>query len=190
MRRQREPPHRGKLGLNHFRIASCNNECLQCLLCWGSLASSMPAIWLSDNEKGVTNECQGRLFQGLMIQWDQIMWAMSKRQWLAAAEMKLQIWSNLSHSSMSSNLSNVAKQLWGSYNRALTTNPILTKSFTSFTGFILGDGIAQLASKGPEPYDYARTARFASFGFTIHASGAHFFYKALDAMVFPNAPKR
>ena len=91
---------------------------------------------------------------------------------------------------MSSTVSSAATRLWGSYNRALTTNPILTKSFTSFTGFILGDGIAQLASKGPEPYDYMRTARFATFGFTIHASGAHFFYKALDAMVFPNAPKR
>ena len=91
---------------------------------------------------------------------------------------------------MSNSFSGVALRLWSSYNRALTTSPILTKSFTSFTGFILGDGIAQLASKGPEPYDYARTARFAAFGFTIHASGAHFFYKALDAMVFPNAPKR
>ena len=91
---------------------------------------------------------------------------------------------------MSTVASSLGTRLWSGYNRALATNPLLTKSFTSFTGFILGDGIAQLATKGPERYDYARTARFAAFGFTIHASGCHYFYKALDAIIFPGAPKR
>lgn len=91
---------------------------------------------------------------------------------------------------MSSVVSTLGVRLWSSYNRGLTTNPVLTKSFTSFSGFILGDSIAQIATKGPEPYDYARTARFAAFGFTIHASGCHYFYKALDALIFPSAPKR
>jgi protein Mpv17 len=83
----------------------------------------------------------------------------------------------------------IGSRLWSSYNTALVTNPLLTKSFTSFTGFILGDGIAQLATKGPERYDYARTARFAAFGFCIHAPGCHYFYKALDSVVFPHAAK-
>ena len=90
-----------------------------------------------------------------------------------------------------SKVANLGARLWTGYNSALSTNPVLAKSFTSFTGFILGDGIAQLATKAPDaPYDYARTARFAAFGFTIHASGCHYFYRALDAMVFPSAPKR
>ncbi len=84
----------------------------------------------------------------------------------------------------------IGSRLWSGYNTALVTNPLLTKSFTSFTGFILGDGIAQLATKGPERYDYARTARFAAFGFCIHAPGCHYFYKALDSVVFPHAAKR
>lgn len=87
-------------------------------------------------------------------------------------------------------LGSVGLRLWTAYNRSLATNPVLTKSFTSFTGFILGDGIAQIASKPLAQYDVKRTARFAAFGFCIHAPGCHFFYKALDAIIFPTVPKR
>ena len=90
---------------------------------------------------------------------------------------------------MTTLLGGVATKLWTSYNRSLAVNPLLTKSLTSFSGFILGDGIAQLATKGRENYDFARTARFAAFGFCIHAPGCHYFYHLLDAVVFPAAPK-
>ena len=47
---------------------------------------------------------------------------------------------------MASNLTKFGMQLWSSYARSVETRPILTKSFTSFTGFVLGDTIAQLAT--------------------------------------------
>ena len=84
----------------------------------------------------------------------------------------------------------LGSRIWASYNKSLSTNPLTTKCFTSFTGFILGDGIAQLASKPLDQYDYKRTARFAAFGFAIHAPGCHYFYRALDSIVFPSVPKR
>ncbi|KAK9819868.1 hypothetical protein WJX72_003457 [[Myrmecia] bisecta] len=83
--------------------------------------------------------------------------------------------------------------MWALYNRALDTSPILTKSFTSFSGFIIGDTLAQVYAgagrAGGEKFDYGRTARFAVFGFCIHAPCCHYFYRALDKVVFPLAPK-
>lgn len=91
---------------------------------------------------------------------------------------------------MTTLLGSVGSKLWSSYNQSLAASPLLTKSFTSFTGFVLGDGIAQLATKGSDKYDFARTMRFAAFGFCIHAPGCHYFYRALDALVFPTAARR
>jgi protein Mpv17 len=90
---------------------------------------------------------------------------------------------------MASYVGKFGTQLWSSYTRSVETRPVLTKSFTSFTGFVLGDTIAQLATSGNERFDYWRTARFAAFGFFIHAPGCHFFYQALDAVIFPSAAK-
>ena len=78
-------------------------------------------------------------------------------------------------------LRSLGKQVWTGYTSVLHTNPLLTKSFTSFTGFIAGDAIAQVSTRSHgEKYDYARTARFAAFGFFLHAPGCHYFYHVLD----------
>ncbi len=66
--------------------------------------------------------------------------------------------------------------------------PLLTKSFTSFSGFVVGDAIAQLYAG--EKYDYWRTARFAAYGFIIHAPACHAWYGILDSRVYPKAPTR
>jgi protein Mpv17 len=72
--------------------------------------------------------------------------------------------------------------IWARYNAVLTTNPILTKACTSFTGFLLGDSLAQsFVEPKDKPYDYLRTAKLAVFGLTLHGPCGHFFYKALDA---------
>ena len=65
---------------------------------------------------------------------------------------------------------------------------MLTKSLTSFTGFVVGDAIAQ-ASTG-EKYNYWRTARFAAYGFCIHAPICHVWYGLLDRNVMVKAPTR
>ena len=65
---------------------------------------------------------------------------------------------------------------------------MLTKSLTSFTGFVVGDAIAQ-ASTG-DKYNYWRTARFAAYGFCIHAPVCHVWYGLLDRSVMVKAPTR
>ena len=79
-------------------------------------------------------------------------------------------------------------RLWSSYNRQLDARPLTTKSFTSFFGFILGDGVAQIASG--EKYDYWRTARFATYGLLVHGPLCHAWYGILDKNVMPRTPKR
>ena len=91
---------------------------------------------------------------------------------------------------MSKLVASVGSKLWQSYNHSLATNPLVTKCFTSFSGFIIGDSIAQLATSPVSQFDFKRTAKFAAFGFVVHAPGCHYFYKALDLMVFPASPKR
>ena len=82
----------------------------------------------------------------------------------------------------------LAVRLWTSYNQALDARPLVTKSFTSFFGFIAGDAVAQVASG--DKYDYWRTARFASYGLVIHGPLCHAWYGILDKNVVPHAPKR
>ena len=79
-------------------------------------------------------------------------------------------------------------RLWGSYNRQLDARPLVTKSFTSFFGFIVGDGVAQIAAG--EKYDYWRTARFATYGILVHGPLSHVWYGILDKHVMPRTPKR
>lgn len=82
---------------------------------------------------------------------------------------------------------NFAARLWSSYNRQLDARPLVTKSFTSFFGFIVGDGVAQAAAG--EKYDYWRTARFATYGLLIHGPLSHAWYGILDKNVMPRNPK-
>jgi protein Mpv17 len=72
--------------------------------------------------------------------------------------------------------------LWARYNKLLDAQPLLTKALTSLTGFTLGDILAQNFIEAKEtPYDIARTARLGSFGFLLHGTTGHYFYRFLDS---------
>jgi protein Mpv17 len=73
--------------------------------------------------------------------------------------------------------------IWSAYNSLLASRPILTKALTSLTGFTLGDVLAQKFVEKDKAYDFARTARLASFGFLVHGPTGHFFYGFLDKMI-------
>eukprot|EP00522_Entomoneis_paludosa_P015555 CAMPEP_0172447910 /NCGR_PEP_ID=MMETSP1065-20121228/7062_1 /TAXON_ID=265537 /ORGANISM="Amphiprora paludosa, Strain CCMP125" /LENGTH=186 /DNA_ID=CAMNT_0013199283 /DNA_START=633 /DNA_END=1193 /DNA_ORIENTATION=- len=79
--------------------------------------------------------------------------------------------------------------LWARYNALLETQPLLTKALTSFTGFTVGDILAQsFIEPADKDYDYMRTARLGSFGFLIHGTTGHFFYGFLDSKMPGTAP--
>ena len=69
------------------------------------------------------------------------------------------------------------------YNRALAAQPLIVKAMTSFTGFTLGDLLAQKGVEGREEVDLARTARMATFGLLWHGPSGHYFYGFLDRML-------
>lgn len=81
-------------------------------------------------------------------------------------------------------------RLWRSYNRALKSSPVVTKSLTCMAAYALGDGIAQVATcKAPTleqrilSMDAVRMGRLALFGlFWIGPSG-HVWYKLLDKLL-------
>jgi len=72
--------------------------------------------------------------------------------------------------------------IWAKYNALLEAQPLLTKALTSFTGFTIGDFLAQkfIAEEGAD-YDVMRTIRLGSFGFLIHGTTGHYFYGMLDS---------
>mmetsp|Transcript_15629 Transcript_15629/g.23275 ORF Transcript_15629/g.23275 Transcript_15629/m.23275 type:complete len:188 (+) Transcript_15629:105-668(+) len=70
--------------------------------------------------------------------------------------------------------------LWAAYNRALASNPLLVKAATSFTGFTVGDILAQKFINKDADYDFVRTLRLGSFGALIHGPTGHWFYGMLD----------
>lgn len=49
--------------------------------------------------------------------------------------------------------------IWAAYNKALAANPLLVKAMTSFTGFTVGDILAQKFISPDDSYDFARTLR-------------------------------
>jgi protein Mpv17 len=72
--------------------------------------------------------------------------------------------------------------MWKAYNQKLETDPLIMKMLTSFTGFLLGDIIAQtLITK--DDFDWFRLFRLSSFGFLIHGSSSHYFYGFLDGRI-------
>ena len=77
---------------------------------------------------------------------------------------------------------------WKAYNKLLDTQPLLTKACTSLIGFTAGDVLAQNFVDKSEKYDFARTARLASFGFLIHGTTGHYFYGFLDSKIPGTAP--
>lgn len=82
-------------------------------------------------------------------------------------------------------------EAWSSYNLALETAPILTKSITA--GVILGaadlagQAIQNKDSETDVDVDYARFLRFAFFGFILQAPWNHFYYLFLDGALPPTA---
>lgn len=86
---------------------------------------------------------------------------------------------------------NILTEAWNSYNVALETDPLITKSITA--GVILGaaDVAGQAlenkdSSDGEESsFDVARAARFAFFGFILQAPWNHFYYSLLDGALPP-----
>jgi len=72
---------------------------------------------------------------------------------------------------------------WNRYNELLDEKPLLMKGLTSFVGFALGDILAQLFIQKSDPFDFARLARLASFGFLVHGTTSHWFYGKLDGKI-------
>lgn len=72
---------------------------------------------------------------------------------------------------------------WVAYNSLLESQPILTKSLTSMTGFALGDLLAQKFIEKKEELDLTRLMKLASFGALVHGSTGHFFYNFLDSKI-------
>lgn len=74
--------------------------------------------------------------------------------------------------------------LWGQYNALLDAQPLLTKALTSFTGFTVGDILAQkFVEEESEDYDLMRTVRLGSFGLLVHGTTSHYFYGFLDGQL-------
>lgn len=82
---------------------------------------------------------------------------------------------------------------WSSYNDALDSSPLTTKSITA--GIILGAADAtgqfverstKVSADGEEaPFDIARAARFGFFGLVLQAPWNHFYYLLLDGALPP-----
>jgi len=71
---------------------------------------------------------------------------------------------------------------WKRYNELLDEKPLLMKALTSFTGFALGDILAQKFIQ-KQPFDWYRLFRLASFGFLVHGTSSHWFYGKLDGLI-------
>ena len=74
-------------------------------------------------------------------------------------------------------------QAWKNYESLLDEKPLLMKALTSFTGFAIGDILAQLFIQKCDPFDWARLFRLASFGFFVHGTTSHWFYGMLDGKI-------
>jgi hypothetical protein len=75
--------------------------------------------------------------------------------------------------------------LW--YLRILDERPLVTKQWTSLSGFVLGDILAQLLTE-PD-FLVSRTLILAAYGFFIDAVAGHHFYQWLDDNIEPGRAK-
>ena len=57
------------------------------------------------------------------------------------------------------------------------------KALTSFTGFALGDILAQLFIQKNDPFDWYRLFRLSTFGLLVHGTTSHWFYGMLDGKI-------
>ena len=74
-----------------------------------------------------------------------------------------------------------------SYQKALDDKPIFTKACTSGVGFAVSDVLTQLFIEKMD-FDLKRLVKMASFGFLLHGTTGHFFYKFLDGKLTGTAP--
>lgn len=80
--------------------------------------------------------------------------------------------------------------LWARYLKALDAHPLQTKMVTAFTGFMLGDVVAQAPDLNTgKPWDIRRTAKMGVFGLCLSGPVGHYWYRMLDKTIMPNAPK-
>mmetsp|Transcript_1490 Transcript_1490/g.4517 ORF Transcript_1490/g.4517 Transcript_1490/m.4517 type:complete len:194 (+) Transcript_1490:115-696(+) len=80
--------------------------------------------------------------------------------------------------------------IWASYNARLAAKPLQTKTMTSFTGFILGDLVAQAPDlMDGKPWDAWRTTKLGLFGLCLHGPIGHYWYGFLDRAIMPTAAK-
>lgn len=84
-------------------------------------------------------------------------------------------------------------EAWAAYNTALQTDPLVTKSITASVILGAADLAGQALEKKSksttttttEGIDWARSARFAFFGFVLQAPWNHFYYQWLDGLIPP-----
>lgn len=74
--------------------------------------------------------------------------------------------------------------LWGSYQRSVETNPLVTKACTSFFGFVIGDVLAQRLTGST--FSILRCLRLGTYGLTLDGPLGHLWYQVLDKTVWPN----
>uniref|UniRef100_A0A7S0NSY3 Peroxisomal membrane protein MPV17 n=1 Tax=Calcidiscus leptoporus TaxID=127549 RepID=A0A7S0NSY3_9EUKA len=74
-------------------------------------------------------------------------------------------------------------KVWKGYEQLLEEKPLLMKALTSFTGFAIGDILAQKFIQKTSPFDWLRLFRLASFGFLVHGTSSHWFYGKLDGLI-------
>jgi len=74
--------------------------------------------------------------------------------------------------------------LWGSYQRSVETNPLVTKACTSFFGFVIGDVLAQRLTGST--FSILRCLRLGTYGLALDGPLGHLWYQVLDKTVWPN----
>ena len=74
-----------------------------------------------------------------------------------------------------------------SYQKALDDKPIFTKACTSGVGFAVSDVLTQLFIEKMD-FDLKRLIKMTSFGFLLHGTTGHFFYKFLDNKISGTDP--
>ena len=74
--------------------------------------------------------------------------------------------------------------LWGSYQRSVETNPLVTKACTSFFGFVIGDVLAQRLTGSS--FSILRCLRLGTYGLALDGPLGHLWYQVLDKTVYPN----
>lgn len=77
---------------------------------------------------------------------------------------------NLDHLTPTYNMSGI----WAAYNKALAAQPLLVKAMTSFTGFTVGDILAQKFISPEDDYDFMRTLRLGGLSTLLRGSTAQY----------------